>query len=125
MAPTLPVAIKAQIERSIQSLYCNLTPSELRILAANYKTSYETIRSTQLRLQRVDNTERRRGRRRIATPDVNVVVRYALEQAPYLYQDEISDLLETVFGITLSQSSISRLLKRLKITKKRLRIEAT
>ena len=52
-------------------------------------------------------------------------VRHLLAEMPWLYQDEIVEFLLEAFGITIDRSSISRLLRRINITWKKLAIIAT
>jgi hypothetical protein len=43
---------------------------------------------------------------------------------PWFYQDEIADFILEVFGIEVSQPTISVVLKRTKVTRKKLKVEA-
>lgn len=43
---------------------------------------------------------------------------------PWFYQDEISEFLFEAFGITVTQSTICKALKRIKITRKKMRVNA-
>jgi arginine repressor len=47
-----------------------------------------------------------------------------LDQRPWYYQDEICQFLHEAFDIDVVQSTISMVLKRIKITRKKLRVEA-
>jgi arginine repressor len=51
-------------------------------------------------------------------------VRYLLAEIPWLYQDEIAEFLLEAFGVTVDRSTISRLLKHINITRKKLTITA-
>jgi arginine repressor len=51
-------------------------------------------------------------------------VRCLLAKMPWLYQDEIAEFLLEAFGVMVDRSTISRLLKHINITRKKLIITA-
>lgn len=46
------------------------------------------------------------------------------DQIPWFYQDEIADFILEVFSIEVSQPTISMILKRIKVIRKKLKVEA-
>ena len=57
-------------------------------------------------------------------PKMELVIRVLLDERPWIYQDEIAEFLLEVFDITVHQSTISRTLKRIHITRKKLTVVA-
>ncbi|KAN0101521.1 hypothetical protein V8E51_012031 [Hyaloscypha variabilis] len=51
-------------------------------------------------------------------------IKQLLDQMPWFYQDEIADFLFEVFGVEADQGTILRALKRIRITRKKLKVEA-
>ena len=64
------------------------------------------------------------GQHRVITPEMDTAIFHLLNAFPWFYQDEISQFLYKVFGVEVSQSSISVALSRITITRKKLKIEA-
>jgi arginine repressor len=52
-------------------------------------------------------------------------IKQLLDQMPWFYQDEIADFLYEVFSVEASQLTISITLKRIKVTRKKLKVETT
>lgn len=51
-------------------------------------------------------------------------IKHLLDERPWYYQDEIAQFLLEVFDIDVNQTTISRALKRIKITRKKLKVVA-
>jgi arginine repressor len=61
---------------------------------------------------------------RAITWKMEQAIKQLLEQMPWFYQDEIADFLFKVFGVQVSQPTISMVLKRIQVTRKKLKVEA-
>ena len=53
---------------------------------------------------------------------MELAIRVLLDERPWIYQDEIAEFLLEVFDITVHQLTISRTLKRINITRKKLTV---
>ena len=126
MAPRLSEGVVRQIRNALIESRLKMKKPEMLMLAQNYNTTYETIRYHQacLRKAQAGVSPRRMGRRRIVTPEMDNAVHYILEKCPHLYQDEIAEFLFDVFSIGVCQKTVCNQLKRIKITRKKLRVEA-
>ena len=47
-----------------------------------------------------------------------------MDEEPWLYQDEIADFLLEAYGVIVTQATVSRALKQIEVTRKRLKIVA-
>jgi arginine repressor len=56
---------------------------------------------------------------------MELAIKVLLDEKPWIYQDEITKFLFKVFDVTVHQSTISRTLKRINITRKKLTVTAT
>lgn len=121
MSGHLPPATIASIKEAIHA-YPEINLEEL---ASVYRTTYETcrrIRKQMRLLQRYGkDIKPRRGRPCRITNRMKVVVQELVNIDAEIYQDEIADFIYEEFNVKLSQSIVSRLLKSLKITHKRIR----
>ena len=55
---------------------------------------------------------------------MEVAIKQLLDGRPWFYQDEIKEFLLEAYNIEIHQSTISRALARIKVTRKKLRVEA-
>ena len=55
---------------------------------------------------------------------MEAAIHYLLDRFPWFYQDEIATFLREVYDIDVRQQSISKALARIKITRKKLKVEA-
>ena len=51
-------------------------------------------------------------------------IKHLLDQRPWYYQDEIMAFLHSAFDVEVNQSTISRALRRIRVTRKRLKVIA-
>ncbi len=92
-------------------------------------TTFDTTEKTVRNIRNSMDTRRSSEPKKIGPPpkitvEIEEAVEYILAYHPYLYQDEISDFIDECFHVRLHQTTISKLLKRLEITQKRLKVEA-
>ena len=92
-------------------------------------TTFDTTEKTVRNIRNSMDTRRSSEPKKIGPPpkitvEIKEAVEYILAYHPYLYQDEISDFIDECFHVRLHQTTISKLLKRLEITQKRLKVEA-
>jgi len=64
------------------------------------------------------------GPRPIITWRIEQAIKILLDKRPWYYQDEIAEFLFEVYDIEITQSGISRVLKRIQTTRKRLKVMA-
>jgi transposase len=64
------------------------------------------------------------GQKRVITWKMEQAVKALLDERPWLYLDEIKDFLLDMFDVDVDLSTVSRTIKRIKITRKKLRVEA-
>jgi transposase len=125
MAPRLSNAVVLQIEHALQQPGINVDEILINILATNFKTTTRTIRYHKLRIEQGRAFGGHKGGpRRVITSTIEASIFDLLNCCPWMYLDEIQDFLLEVFNITVDISTISRALQRIKVTRKKLRIEA-
>jgi arginine repressor len=56
---------------------------------------------------------------------MELVIKVLLDERPWIYQDEIAEFLLEVFDVTVYRITISRTLKRIHITRKKLTVTVT
>jgi transposase len=64
------------------------------------------------------------GQRRVITPEMDTAIHLLLNKFPWFYQDEIAQFLYEVYDIRVCRSSICYALARIKLTRKKLKVEA-
>lgn len=64
------------------------------------------------------------GPRPIITPAMKTSIKLLLDKRPWIYQDKIAGFLLDAYDVTVSQSAISWCLEQIKITRKKLKVEA-
>jgi transposase len=125
MPPRLSIATGAAIDRDLVALGADPTPQQISMLAVNYKCS---SRSIYRHLERIQAGRpllaRTGGQRRVITPQIDAAIYHLLNEYPWFYQDEIAEFLLEVYDIEVSQYTISIALARIKLTRKKLKIEA-
>jgi len=125
MAPRLSLAVGAAIDRDIVACSGKLTPHQISMLMANYKCSSTAIYRRQERIQAGRQAAvRTGGQRRVITAEIDTAIHHLLNEYPWFYQDEIAEFLREVFDIDVDQSTVSRALARIKVTRKKLKVEA-
>jgi transposase len=97
--------------------------TDLQVIATTYNTTYKTVcqRKRKIRVETATGRSyptRKPGRKSIITPAVETYVYQLLQEDSTLYQDKIADYVYLEFDIQLSQSAVSKLLKKLKQTRK-------
>ena len=94
-----------------------------KAIAFEFSTTYESVRLIWNRI-RVGKGPKPLGQRRVITLEIDKAVTILLETNPTFYQDEIADFLHDTYGVEVHQSTISRCIQRVNLTRKRLRKEA-
>lgn len=125
MAPRLSPRAVARIENALREVGRDADRVTIEQLATNYNTSMRTIYYHKSRIERgAPLTGYPGGPTRILPWTMRKAIHMLLEQHPYLHLDEIGDFLNDSYGIQVSSATISRTLASMKVTKKRLRVEA-
>jgi transposase len=117
MAPNLSRSTAEAIDECIRD-YPNVNLHEV---AATYRCSYEACRLIRKRIRDSRRLQKGRGRRSCIPDYIEKTIQELVDLDNEIYQDEIADLIYDMYNLKLGQSTISRLLKRLKITHKRMR----
>jgi transposase len=122
----LSPTVIARIEDDLRDLGPNPTTEQIRIIASNYDCSERTVYKHKSRAEAGIPVQRPSGGpRRVITWKVQQAIKLLLDQRPWFYQDEIADFLLDAFDIEVSQSTISRTLQHIRITRKKLKVVAT
>jgi transposase len=115
----------ARIEDALRVPAELITSNYIAQLASNYRTTVRTIHRHKARIDANLPVGRRSGGpMRAITWKMEQAIKQLLEQMPWFYQDEIADFLFEVFGVQVSQPTISMVLKRIQVTRKKLKVEA-
>jgi transposase len=125
MPQWLSVAVTARIEDALRDPTMKITDRYIRQLAVDYNTSWQTIYRHKSRIKAGSIVlPRSGGPRRVITWKMEQAIKLLLDERPWFYQDEIADFLLEAFDITVHQSTISRTLQRIEVTRKKLKVEA-
>ena len=125
MPDRLEVATIARIEDALRDPSAVLDARYLRQLASDYDCHISTIyRHKDRILFDCPVMPRLGGPRRIITWKMEQSIKLLLDKEPWSYQDEIATFLLEVYDIEVDQATISRALKRIEITRKRLKVLA-
>jgi transposase len=121
----LPLHVVKRLEDALRDPDATIDKTYIQQLAVNFNTTIQTIYTHRRRIASGRPIARRTGGpRRIITFRIEQAVRYLLAEMPWLYQDEITEFLLEAFGVIVDRSTISRLLKHINITRKKLTITA-
>jgi transposase len=123
MAPRLKKDDAAAIDRILREHL----EEDCHKIAATYLTTYNTVIKRRRKIQMEEAIGHpykaaKPGFLSKATPEVEDFVRRLLEDNSDLYQDEIADYIWLEYAVRLSQPSISRLLRRIKHTRKQVTV---
>jgi transposase len=115
----------AQIEDALTDPAAVIDSTYIQQLATNHNTTIQTIYRHKKRIERALPVSRRSGGpKRVITHKIEQAIKALLDESPWTYQDEIVEFLFEVFDITVDQTTISKTLKRINITRKKLTIVA-
>src|SRR5271168_98605 len=123
----ISVEKKALIAEAISA---SLPKPDLPHIAELFETTIKTVRKIQDDIKKKsilgDNWRpRKAGRPSQITAEIEEAIDYFIHYAaPTIYQDELATFIFDCFDIEISQSTISRALKRINITRKKLQVEA-
>ena len=116
-----PIVIE-RLESDLRELGPNLSTNYIKQLASNYDTTVKTIYWHKARVEAgMPPRPASGGPRRVITWPMEQAIKHLLDQRPWYYQDEITAFLHSAFDIEVDRSTISRALKRIKVTRKRLK----
>ena len=119
-----PIVIE-RLESDLRELGPNLSTNYIKQLASNYDTTVKTIYWHKARVEAgMPPRPASGGPRRVITWPMEQAIKHLLDQRPWYYQDEIAAFLHSAFDIEVDRSTISRALKRIKVTRKRLKVIA-
>jgi transposase len=126
MAPPLSAETKALIAAAMSET--NTIP-DLNSIAELFETTIKTVRKIRdeqymKRVSRGKWESLRVGRPPKITPEIEEAIQYFIKEVPTVYQDELATFLQDCFDIKVAQSTISSTLRRLKVTRKKLQVEA-
>lgn len=125
MAPRLDPVIIQRIEDELRTFITKPSSTIINQIASDYGTTSRTINRHYNRIQRgLAPGKRSGGQRKVITLEVEAAIEQLLDYQPWLYQDEIQDFLVDAFDIHISRSNISRVLKNINFTRKRLKVAA-
>ena len=103
----------------------NLSIDYIKQLALNYDCTVGTIYWHKARVEAGMPCQRALGGpRRVITWPIEQAIKHLLDQRPWYYQDEIAVFLYNAFDVEVYRSTISRALRRIQITRKRLKVIA-
>jgi transposase len=103
--------------------------SDLPHIAELFETTIKTVRKIRddIRIKGVLGDKwrpRKAGRPPQITAEIEEAIDYFIHHVPTIYQDELATFIFDCFDTKVSQSTISRALKRINITRKKLQVEA-
>ncbi len=125
MPHRLSVATVARIEDALREPTVVITPEYIQQLAVDYGTTIRTIYRHKRRIQANCPAFPSVGGPWLAiTWRMEQAIKMLLDERPWFYQDEIAEFLLEAFNIEVSQATISRALKRIQWTRKRLKVVA-
>jgi transposase len=115
----------ARIEDALRVPGIIIDHAYLQQLAFNYDTTIRTIYRHKARVElNCPVAQRSGGPRPIISWRIQQAMKMLLDQRPWYYQGEICQFLHEAFDIDVVRSTISRVLKRIRITRKKLKDEA-
>jgi transposase len=121
----MPPHLNPREVEAMEAILAQPMHPEMHHIARQFNTTYETVRYRrhQMRIRRAIGYDPRSkgGRPSIIIPEMEQRVLDHIALYNHLYQEEIIDFLYDEYGIKPSQSTIPKLLKRLKITRKQLK----
>jgi transposase len=121
----LPKHVVSRIENDLRNPDAYIDANYIEQMAANYSTTIQTIYKHKKRIERgLPVPKPTGGARRIITWRMEKAISCLLAERPWFYQDEIAEFLHEVFEITVDQSTVSRCLKRMNVSRKKLTITA-
>jgi len=125
MPDRLSAVTVQQIEHALLDAGPRPSARLIKQLAKDYDTTTQTINRHKRRVQAGQPVQPRSGGpRRIITKRMEQAMMMVLDKEPWWYQDELADFLLDVYDIEVNQSTISRALKRIDVTRKRLKVVA-
>jgi transposase len=125
MPTRLAADVIIALERDLIVAGPDISNCSMNQLASNYRTSYDTVRRHKNRIQSgLSLPARTGGQKKVITSEMDTAIFHLLHKFPWFYQDEISAFLYEVYGIEVCQASISNALARIKVTRKKLKVEA-
>jgi transposase len=120
----LSLAAIARIEDAIRETHHMPNHQLMQQLAVDHRTTLRTVYRHKARIDAGLPVARRSGGpRRVITWEIEQAIKLLLDEKPWFYQDEIADFLQEVFDIEVCQATISLVLKRIKVTRKKLKVE--
>ena len=122
----ISVEKKALIAEAISA---SLPKPDLPHIAELFETTIKTVRKIRDDIKKKsilgDNWRpRKAGRPSQITAEIEEAIDYFIHHVPTIYQDELATFIFDCFDIKVSQSTISRALKQINITRKKLQVEA-
>jgi transposase len=125
MPPRLDRAVVARLEDALREPETTIDPDYISRLASNCNCSERTIyrHIRQIKMNRAPQPFSG-GPRPVVTWEMKQAIKLLLDQRPWFYQDEICQFLQEMYDIEVRQQTISKILAQIKVTKKKLKVEA-
>jgi transposase len=125
MAPRLTAFTIMRIEDALRDAGDAADTAFCRRLADDYDTTLRTILHHKRRIN-IGHAPggRSGGPRKVITWPMERAIKLLLDERPWFDQDEIADFLQEIFHIRVTQSTISRVLKRIMLTRKEFKASA-
>ena len=126
MAPRLSAETIGFIEAALAE---STAKPDFKAIAQAFKTTVKSVRYIHARrghmgLYPDSNWKSKPGRRSRMTPEIEEGVQLILDIMPFAYQDEIADFIWDAFGVRFHRGTISKLLTKLEVTRKKLAVQA-
>jgi transposase len=120
-----PIVVE-RLHDDLRELGSNLSIDYIKQLASNYDCTVGTIYWHKARVEAgIPRQRASGGPRRVITWPMEQAIKHLLDQRPWYYQDEIAVFLHDAFDVEVHRSTISRALRRIQITRKRLKVIAS
>lgn len=126
MPARLNPTVVARIEDALQEPGMCWNEEQIKHLADQYHTTPRTIRRHKARiLNRRPVGKRTGGQIKVVTPEIDAAIEHIVAEMPWVYQEELNEMVREIFEIDVSVSTIQRALNRIEVTRKKLTIEAS
>lgn len=125
MAPRLSPERALRIRESLNEQGSRADLIFCQQLASNFNTTLRTIQYHKAAIAAGEpSNQYSGGPRRVVTLQMEQAIKLLLDERPWYYQDEIADFLLDAFGVEIRRQTVSYILKRIKVSRKKLRVVA-
>jgi transposase len=125
MAARLDITTVKRIEDALRDPSATLTGDYMKQLAIDFECHLATIYRIKLRvLANTPAMPPSGGARPLITWQMEQSIKLLLDQQPWIFLDEICDFLFEAYDIIVNKSTVSRVLRKIEVTRKRLKVVA-